>query len=131
MKGWIHALVQRELKARCFNAWMKICAHLSDSEKIRLLLFIDKNNPRNMFCMKVGCFEQRRVIPGETSRKDRFMRRVFAMETEEKSTQKKETTACAMDEKDSKGHTNTCCCYVMNPDGTYEDPCFYPAGSCC
>ena len=68
---------------------MKICAHLSDSEKIRLPLFIDKNNPRNMFCMKVGCFEQRRVIPGETSREDRFMRRrAFAMDTEEKSTEK-------------------------------------------
>jgi hypothetical protein len=53
------------------------------------------------------------------------------MENEEKSTEKKEKDACAMDVKDSRGNTNMCCCYVMNPDGTYEDPCVYPAGSCC
>lgn len=53
------------------------------------------------------------------------------MENEDKLKEKKEQDACAMDVKDTKGNTNICCCYVMTPDGRYEDPCFYPAGSCC
>lgn len=53
------------------------------------------------------------------------------MENEDKLTEKTEQNTCAMDVKDTHGNTNICCCYVMTPDGRYEDPCFYPAGSCC
>ena len=53
------------------------------------------------------------------------------MENKDTSAEIIKKDTCAMDEKDARGNTNACCCYVMTPDGRYEDPCFYPAGSCC
>ncbi len=53
------------------------------------------------------------------------------METEDKSTKKKEEDSCAMNEMDNDGNTNICCCYVVDPDGRYEDPCYFPADKCC
>jgi hypothetical protein len=38
---------------------------------------------------------------------------------------------CSMNETDAQGHANLCCCYVINEDGEYEDPCFQPVEDCC
>lgn len=38
---------------------------------------------------------------------------------------------CSMDTTDEQGRSNLCCCYIMDPDGTIHDPCYYPADECC
>jgi hypothetical protein len=38
---------------------------------------------------------------------------------------------CRMDTTDSQGHSNLCCCYVLEEDGSYGDPCYIPADDCC
>lgn len=38
---------------------------------------------------------------------------------------------CPMNETDSRGDTNLCCCYMIDENGEYEDPCYYPADECC
>ena len=39
--------------------------------------------------------------------------------------------ACSMQTTDEQGNTNLCCCYVMDPDGNYDDPCYAPVEDCC
>jgi hypothetical protein len=38
---------------------------------------------------------------------------------------------CRMDTTDSQGHSNLCCCYVLQEDGSYVDPCYIPVDHCC
>jgi hypothetical protein len=38
---------------------------------------------------------------------------------------------CRMDTIDPQGHSNLCCCYVIEKDGSYTDPCDMPADDCC
>ena len=38
---------------------------------------------------------------------------------------------CLMTEKDQRGNSNLCCCYVMDDQGQYEDPCYMPVDACC
>ena len=38
---------------------------------------------------------------------------------------------CRMSQTDETGKTNLCCCYILQDDGNYEDPCYQPADSCC
>jgi len=38
---------------------------------------------------------------------------------------------CRMSETDESGRPNLCCCYIVKDDGSYEDPCYHPADSCC
>jgi hypothetical protein len=39
--------------------------------------------------------------------------------------------ACIMHHTGSEGDPNLCCCYIMDSDGRYEDPCYRPAADCC
>jgi len=32
---------------------------------------------------------------------------------------------------DDEGLTNLCCCYIIDHDGRYEDPCYMPVDDCC
>jgi len=41
--------------------------------------------------------------------------------------EKKTENECGMDSIDLKGHINLCCCYVIEEDGSYKDPCYIPA----
>ena len=45
--------------------------------------------------------------------------------------EKEQTSECSMDETDAQGHPNLCCCYVVDDNGEYEDPCFQPVDDCC
>ncbi len=47
------------------------------------------------------------------------------------SDEKEKHDECRMDQTDSEGNTNLCCCYIVDPDGQYEDPCFMPVDDCC
>ena len=38
---------------------------------------------------------------------------------------------CKMSQSDSQGHTNLCCCYIVDNDGRYENPCYVPVDGCC
>jgi hypothetical protein len=38
---------------------------------------------------------------------------------------------CRMNTADSQGDTNLCCCYVIEENGSYTDPCDIPAKDCC
>ena len=38
---------------------------------------------------------------------------------------------CTIDETDSEGNTNLCCCYAVDPEGNYVDPCYRPVSNCC
>ena len=44
---------------------------------------------------------------------------------------KKKPDGCAAEVTDSKGRTNLCCCYVIDEDGRYADPCDKAVGDCC
>jgi hypothetical protein len=39
--------------------------------------------------------------------------------------------SCVMRETDNRGHPNLCCCYIVDVDGKFHDPCFYPPDGCC
>ena len=41
-----------------------------------------------------------------------------------KEKEKKDT--CMMHKKDSQGDPNLCCCYVVDSEGRYVDPCYRP-----
>lgn len=45
--------------------------------------------------------------------------------------EKVQVSECSMNETDAQGHSNLCCCYVIDEDGEYEDPCFQPVEDCC
>ena len=38
---------------------------------------------------------------------------------------------CKMVQTDSEGNTNLCCCYILDQDDQYEDPCYLPVDDCC
>jgi len=44
---------------------------------------------------------------------------------------KDDNGACRMLETDSEGNTNLCCCYTVDANGNYEDPCIVPVKECC
>jgi len=44
---------------------------------------------------------------------------------------KEEPTECGMNPTDAEGKNNLCCCYILNQDGQYSDPCDLPADNCC
>ena len=38
---------------------------------------------------------------------------------------------CKMAQTDSEGNINLCCCYILDQDGRYVDPCYLPVEDCC
>lgn len=50
---------------------------------------------------------------------------------EDKEKEKKSKKECRLDTIDSQGHSNLCCCYIMEKNGNYTDPCNIPADNCC
>ncbi len=44
---------------------------------------------------------------------------------------KKKRDECIVDVTDSQGKTNLCCCYVVDDDGRYVNPCYMPMDDCC
>jgi len=38
---------------------------------------------------------------------------------------------CMMHERDSQENPNLCCCYIIDSDGRYVDPCYRPVTDCC
>ncbi len=47
------------------------------------------------------------------------------------SGQDKKPEADEAREREDQKDADLCCCYLMNEDGTYEDPCNTPADECC
>jgi len=40
--------------------------------------------------------------------------------------------ACTMDDSEKQGSANLCCCYALDENDTYEDPCYTPVEeNCC
>lgn len=44
---------------------------------------------------------------------------------------KEKRDECKMAQTDSEGNTNLCCCYILDQDDQYEDPCYLPVDDCC
>ena len=44
---------------------------------------------------------------------------------------KQENDECKMKQTDYEGNINLCCCYILNQDDQYEDPCYLPVHECC
>ena len=44
----------------------------------------------------------------------------------EEKEKKEESIACTMHATDSRGNPNLCCCYIIDSDGRYVDPCYRP-----
>jgi hypothetical protein len=46
---------------------------------------------------------------------------------------KQASDECSMNQTDAQGHSDLCCCYIIDEDGEYDDPCFQPVddGCCC
>ena len=44
---------------------------------------------------------------------------------------KEKRDECKMPQTDTEGNTNLCCCYVIDDDGRYDDPCYLPVTDCC
>ncbi len=38
---------------------------------------------------------------------------------------------CQIEATDVKGDPNLCCCYVLDEEGHYLDPCYRPVDTCC
>ena len=38
---------------------------------------------------------------------------------------------CMIHERDSQEEPNLCCCYIIDSDGRYVDPCYHPVSDCC
>ena len=38
---------------------------------------------------------------------------------------------CRLNATDAQGQSNLCCCYVIEENGSYTDPCDIPADECC
>ena len=47
------------------------------------------------------------------------------------SDDKKKRDECIVDVTDSQGRNNLCCCYVVDNDGRYVNPCYMPVVDCC
>jgi hypothetical protein len=44
---------------------------------------------------------------------------------------KEKQEECTMSQNDSEGNTNLCCCYMLDQNHHYEDPCYLPVDDCC
>ncbi len=44
---------------------------------------------------------------------------------------KEKQEKCKMHQKDTEGNTNLCCCYMLDQNHQYEDPCHLPVDDCC
>ncbi|MDH3885284.1 MAG: hypothetical protein OET63_13785 [Desulfobacterales bacterium] len=44
---------------------------------------------------------------------------------------KEKRDECKVTQTDSEGNRNLCCCYILDEDDRYEDPCYLPANECC
>jgi hypothetical protein len=49
----------------------------------------------------------------------------------EKKQEKDKKDKCIMHHAGSKGDPNLCCCYIIDSDGRFEDPCYHPVADCC
>ena len=38
---------------------------------------------------------------------------------------------CIIQERNSQGNLNLCCCYIVDSNGRYVDPCYHPVTDCC
>ncbi len=47
------------------------------------------------------------------------------------SEDKNNDNECLMNTADSQKNTNLCCCYVIDEDGNYTNPCYIPVDECC
>jgi hypothetical protein len=45
--------------------------------------------------------------------------------------EKEKHDECRIAQTDAEGNTNLCCCYILDRDGRYEDPCYLPVDDCC
>ena len=45
--------------------------------------------------------------------------------------EKEKQGECTMSQSDPEGKVNLCCCYIIDTDGQYEDPCYLPVSDCC
>ncbi|MBW2670314.1 MAG: hypothetical protein JRD87_10605 [Deltaproteobacteria bacterium] len=45
--------------------------------------------------------------------------------------EKEKKDECTIHERDSQGDSNLCCCYIVDTDGRYVDPCYRPVADCC
>ncbi len=41
------------------------------------------------------------------------------------------SSECTFEITDGSDHTNLCCCYALDADANYADPCFLPVADCC
>ena len=39
--------------------------------------------------------------------------------------------SCSIQPADEEGNPNLCCCYAVDQDGNYIDPCYSPVEDCC
>lgn len=44
--------------------------------------------------------------------------------------QRQDENQCAWG-KDAQDQADLCCCYALDPDDDYVDPCYDPADECC
>ena len=44
---------------------------------------------------------------------------------------KENKDTCTMNERDFQEDSSLCCCYIVDFDGTYVDPCYRPVSGCC
>jgi hypothetical protein len=44
---------------------------------------------------------------------------------------KENKDTCMIYERDSQADPNLCCCYIVDSDGRYVDPCYRPVNGCC
>jgi hypothetical protein len=58
-----------------------------------------------------------------------FIPRGNPMTEEQEKKDKKE--ACIMHHADAAGDPNLCCCYIIDSEGRFEDPCYHPVSGCC
>ncbi|MEJ2658107.1 MAG: hypothetical protein P8012_13090 [Desulfobacterales bacterium] len=45
--------------------------------------------------------------------------------------EKEENNECISRKTGSNEDPSLCCCYILDPDGRYIDPCYRPAADCC
>jgi hypothetical protein len=45
--------------------------------------------------------------------------------------EKEKKDVCLIHETDENDDPNLCCCYIVDSDGRYVEPCHRPAAGCC
>jgi hypothetical protein len=66
---------------------------------------------------------------GDDHRTGFFNSRGNLMRKQNEKKDKKET--CIIHHTALKGDLNLCCCYIIDADGRYENPCYRPVADCC